>query len=61
MGDSKEVVEELKSFNKNQPFFAKIQEIYFNRDGFEYTSIGKLKRGKVQEEFGQGKYEREYM
>lgn len=60
-GDSKEVVEELKSFNKNQPFFAKIQEIYFNRDGFEYTSIGKLKRGKVQQEFGQGKYEREYM
>ena len=59
--DSKDVLEKLKVFNKNQPFFAKIHEIFFNRDEFEYTSIGKLKRGKVQQEFEKGKYEREDM
>lgn len=49
--DNDIVKKNIKAYNKKQPYFRKIDEIWFREESLPRTSIGKLKRKQVTEEY----------
>ena len=46
-----QVLKDLRKYNKKQPYFRKIEDIWIRQEAFPRTSIGKLVRRNVLEEY----------
>ena len=46
-----QVLTDIRKYNKKQPYFRKIEDIWIRQEAFERTGMGKLVRRNVLEEY----------